>query len=318
MTGNPDRAPGEGGADGLDDSFPHPLAGLATASEAVTLTPSGTEIMLAAARAAIAGERLGQDDVTDFLALTFSGHDYAGHAWGQLSWERTDLLLRLDRSLAGFLDHLDAELGAGKWALVFTSDHGAARMVEQQRAAGKPAHRLGYAQLARIADAAAQKALGKPGPWAIAFASSTLYTSAAFQKLPDPEQAKGLTAMVAALRKVPGVGWAERTDTLLARCSGGTASDAERAACLSIAPDRSGDIFAQPAPDSLIAGDKYVTGTSHGSGNPDDTTVPLAILAPGLAPRRDPSPVSPLRVAPTLGKLLGIPAPPAAKDPPLF
>jgi phosphoglycerol transferase MdoB-like AlkP superfamily enzyme len=83
-------------------------------------------------------------------------------------------------------------------------------------------------------------------------------------------------------------------------------------------PDLSGDIFVWPAPGSILGGDKYKFGTTHGSGNPSDTTVPLALLAPGLTLRRDPSPVSPLRVAPTLAKLLGIPAPPAAKEPPLF
>jgi hypothetical protein len=315
MTGNPDDAPGEAGEDGLDATFPHPLKGLATAGDAVTLTPSGTDYMIDATLAAIAGEQLGEDGVADLLALTFSGHDYAGHAWGQRSWERTDLLLRLDRSLAGLLDALDTRVGAGKWALILTSDHGAAPMVEQQRGA---AHRLGYDQLAGVADAAAARALGKPGPWAIETASGTIYTSAAFAKLPAADRARATDAMVAALRKVPGVAWADAITPLLARCGTDKASAEERAACLSIAPDLSGDLFVWPAPGSILGGDKYKFGTTHGSGNPTDTMVPIALLVPGLTPRRDPSPISPLRVAPTLSKLLGIPAPPAAKEPPLF
>jgi hypothetical protein len=319
ITGEPDDAPGEGGAEGLGPTFPHPLAGLADPAEAIVVTPAGTEIMLETVQAALTAEQLGADDLPDLLALTFSGHDYAGHAWGQNSWERTDLLLRLDRSLAGLLDTLDHQVGAGRWALILAADHGAARTVEQQRAAGKPAYRLGYGQLVAAADAAAVKALGgKKGPWAVDFASNSVYFGPKLAALPAADATRARAAMVAGLRKVPGVAWAELTDEILARCDAADVTASEHAACLSIAPGLSGDIFVQPAPDSLIAADKYAAGTAHGSMNPDDTTIPLALLAPGLRPRRDPAHVSPLRVAPTLAKLLGIPAPSAAKEPPLY
>jgi L-alanine-DL-glutamate epimerase-like enolase superfamily enzyme len=64
-----------------------------------------------AALAAIAGERLGADDVADYLAISVSSHDYAGHAWGQESWERLDLLLRIDRRIGELLAHLDRTVG---------------------------------------------------------------------------------------------------------------------------------------------------------------------------------------------------------------
>ncbi len=316
ITGVPDDAPGEGGEEGLDATFPHPLAGLAEPHEAMVLTPTGTDVMLEAAVAAVAAERLGADDVPDLLALTFSGHDYVGHAWGQESWERLDWLLRMDRSLAGFLEALDREVGRDAWALVLASDHGGSPMVEQRRAAGKPAYRLTYPQIVKVADGAAARALKRPGPWAVACAVNTVFGSPRLAALKPADRDRAIDAMVAALARVDGVAWAERTDRLAGDCEQRTGR--ERSACLSVVPGLSGEVFLQVAPDSILGGAGYPTGTTHGSGNPVDTDVPIAVLAPGLSPARSAENISPLRVAATLSKLLGIPSPPATREPPLF
>jgi hypothetical protein len=39
-------------------------------------------------------------------------------------------MLRLDRRLDRFLADLDAKVGAGRWAMIVTSDHGASPMPE--------------------------------------------------------------------------------------------------------------------------------------------------------------------------------------------
>jgi predicted AlkP superfamily pyrophosphatase or phosphodiesterase len=76
--------------------------------------------------AAINAEKLGQRDVTDFLALSLSTPDYVGHQFGINAVEIEDTYLRLDRDIATFLTYLDAKMGKGNYTVFLTADHGAA------------------------------------------------------------------------------------------------------------------------------------------------------------------------------------------------
>lgn len=42
----------------------------------------GNEMTLAFAKAALVGESLGRDEITDLLAISFSSPDYIGHSFG--------------------------------------------------------------------------------------------------------------------------------------------------------------------------------------------------------------------------------------------
>jgi predicted AlkP superfamily pyrophosphatase or phosphodiesterase len=89
-------------------------------------TPYGNTLTMDMAVAAINGEQLGQHDVTDFLAVSFSSTDYVGHQFGPNSVEIEDTYLRLDRDFASFFTFLDAKLGKGNYTVFLTADHGAA------------------------------------------------------------------------------------------------------------------------------------------------------------------------------------------------
>ena len=89
-------------------------------------TPYGNTFTLDLAVAAINGEQLGQHDVTDFLAVSFSSTDYIGHQFGINAVEIEDTYLKLDRDLANFLTFLDAKVGKGNYTVFLTADHGAA------------------------------------------------------------------------------------------------------------------------------------------------------------------------------------------------
>ncbi|HWD87021.1 MAG TPA: alkaline phosphatase PafA [Mucilaginibacter sp.] len=89
-------------------------------------TPAGNTFTLDMAIAAINGEQLGQHDVTDFLAVSFSSTDYVGHQFGPNSVEIEDTYLKLDRDLASFFTYLDARVGKGNYTVFLTADHGAA------------------------------------------------------------------------------------------------------------------------------------------------------------------------------------------------
>uniref|UniRef100_UPI003D0F1D34 alkaline phosphatase family protein n=1 Tax=Haliangium sp. TaxID=2663208 RepID=UPI003D0F1D34 len=283
---------------------------------ALRLTPAGDELFMVTARAAIDALGLGTGPVSDFLALSFSAHDYASHYWGQESWERLDLVVRLDRALGEFMDELDRRLGPDGYALLLTSDHGTTRLVERSRAAGRLARRIAVDEIERAAAAAATTALG-PGEWVAAGSRATLHLGADFDALPAATRESALDAVVAAVAAIDGIQYAARVDRIAGGCD--RRAGLEALACRSLVPGASGHVYFAAAPDSVIT--EHPAGTGHGSPNPDDRTVPIFVYAPAhprwARARVERRPVSLLQVAPTLATLLGVPAPPAATAPPL-
>jgi predicted AlkP superfamily pyrophosphatase or phosphodiesterase len=89
-------------------------------------TPYGNTLTLDLAIAAINNEHLGQNAVTDFLAVSFSSTDYIGHQFGPNSVEIEDTYLKLDKNFAAFFTFLDAKVGKGNYTVFLTADHGAA------------------------------------------------------------------------------------------------------------------------------------------------------------------------------------------------
>lgn len=77
------------------------------------------------AEEAILKEELGKDKTTDFLTLSFSSTDYAGHRYGIYSVEVQDMYLRLDKELATLFEFLDKNVGEGEYTLFLTADHAA-------------------------------------------------------------------------------------------------------------------------------------------------------------------------------------------------
>ncbi len=95
--------------------------------------PAGNTLTLQLARAAIEGERLGQEGTTDFLAVSCSSTDYIGHQFGPNAVETEDTYLRLDRDLAGFFAYLDSTLGKGQYTVFLTADHAATNNLSFQQ-----------------------------------------------------------------------------------------------------------------------------------------------------------------------------------------
>jgi len=115
---------------GEDNTFPHQIdSSHVSRYDFFKHLPAANTYTFEMAKAAIAGERLGQTPgVTDMLAVSFSATDYLGHATGANSIELEDMYLRFDRDLAQFLKHLDATVGKGQYLLFLTADHGVAHI----------------------------------------------------------------------------------------------------------------------------------------------------------------------------------------------
>ncbi len=107
--------------------FPYKLKEIRTlfpGFDLVIAVPFGSDLLTEAAKAAIEGEELGKDDITDFLAVSYSSPDYVGHSMGPNSVEIEDTYLRLDKNLEDLLNDLDKKIGVGNYTVFLTSDHG--------------------------------------------------------------------------------------------------------------------------------------------------------------------------------------------------
>lgn len=106
---------------------------------AIRNTPYGNTLTLEMAKAAIANEKLGQEDRTDLLAVSLSSTDYIGHQFGTYAVETADTYYRLDRDLNAFIDYLDEKVGRDNYVLFLTADHAAAHNFVFMKAHRMPA-----------------------------------------------------------------------------------------------------------------------------------------------------------------------------------
>ncbi|MGE5356781.1 MAG: alkaline phosphatase PafA [Deltaproteobacteria bacterium] len=122
----PDKNPYEGKLNwSLEPVFPYDLyteyqkkgAGI------IKVTPWGNSILADLAMKAVEKESLGKDNITDFLAVSFSSPDYIGHVVGPRSMELQDMYLRLDLTIAEMLKFLDKNVGKGNYMVFLTADH---------------------------------------------------------------------------------------------------------------------------------------------------------------------------------------------------
>lgn len=86
----------------------------------------GNNLTLAMAKAAIEGEKLGQNGLCDFLTVSFSAPDAISHLVGPNSILMEDCYLRLDRELADFFNYLDGKFGKDGYLAFLTADHAGA------------------------------------------------------------------------------------------------------------------------------------------------------------------------------------------------
>jgi predicted AlkP superfamily pyrophosphatase or phosphodiesterase len=100
------------------------------------------ELTLDFAKTLMENEGLGVGPYTDFVAVSFSATDYAGHILGTGSVESEDAILRLDRLLADLLAFVDARVGLENSLVVLSADHGGVEAPEQVEEIGIDAGRM--------------------------------------------------------------------------------------------------------------------------------------------------------------------------------
>lgn len=125
--------------------FPYDLKAMSTKGKLMNITrdysllretPFADDFTTELAFRLIENEKLGQDDVTDYIAITYSATDYIGHRFGPSSVEAADALVRLDKNIGQLLDRLDKSLGKRNVLVYFVSAHGVSEIpavLEQSR-----------------------------------------------------------------------------------------------------------------------------------------------------------------------------------------
>ena len=129
---SPDNSPWEGLlGSAKTPTFPYNnlAADYQAKKDNIRYTPFGNTLTLKVAEAAIEGESLGKDNITDFLAINIASTDYAGHKFGPNSIEVQDVYLRLDQDLAEFFKYLDKNIGKNEYTVFLSADHGGAHAV---------------------------------------------------------------------------------------------------------------------------------------------------------------------------------------------
>ena len=87
-------------------------------------TPFGNSLTTSFAIRLIEKEKLGKDDVTDYLSICYSATDNIGHRFGPSSVEMADAILRLDNDIKKLLTYLNDSIGKKNVLIYFTSAHG--------------------------------------------------------------------------------------------------------------------------------------------------------------------------------------------------
>jgi predicted AlkP superfamily pyrophosphatase or phosphodiesterase len=310
------------------NAFPHVITGGASAPSrafyrALDYTPFSNDLLVAFAKEAITNERLGADDDTDLLSVSFSANDYIGHRFGPYSQEAMDISLRVDRQIGSLLDFIDARVGLANTIVVFSADHGVSPVPEQAALMNLPARRPSKDELLKLVqdglraryarkDRPADDYLRTFGSEAGLINNNFYLNRTALARdgidLDECENVVGEAAM-----RMPGVS-RYFTRAQLEKSPPPMSDAVARRVHHGFNPKRSGDVIIVLEPYNILftlpddPTDSRLT-TTHGSGYSYDTHVPLIIMGKGFAAGNYAQAASPADIAASLANALNIQSP---------
>jgi hypothetical protein len=141
------------------DHFEHAYK---TGSSDSLVTPYGAEILEVAGERAFDAFELGRGKATDLMAISFSGHDYAGHTYGPNSREMEEMTIAEDRVLSKLLNYVFKKVPRDQVVVVLTGDHGIPSNPDWLLKNHVDGGRLSDAEWAKQIEAALTEKFGKP------------------------------------------------------------------------------------------------------------------------------------------------------------
>jgi predicted AlkP superfamily pyrophosphatase or phosphodiesterase len=265
-------------------------------------SPYGNDLLAMFAKAAVEGEKLGEDDFTDVLAISFSANDRVGHALGPDSVEVRDISIQTDRTLQELFDYLDKKIGAGNYVTIMTADHGVAPMPEVMVKRKMPGGRIPEGSVLNAVQTALSQKFG-PGQWVIGKSGPAPYFNYNIisEKKLAHEDVENVAAQ--AVRNVPHI---YRVYTRSELRAGRVLNDLiDRRVAAGFHRDRGSDLFVVSEPYWLFE----ARGTSHGTPYNYDSHVPVIFMGPGFKRGRYHARAAVNDIAPTLATLLEVETP---------
>lgn len=251
-------------------------------------------------------EKIGAGPSRDLLLVSFSATDTVGHRYGTEAPEMVAQLRALDALLGREFASWEKASG-GSLVLALTADHGAIPSPEDPSGKKLGVRRYDWDTQEAAMEAALQKRWPAAGQkWLLYNALPHLYLNralAAERGLAWPAFLKDAASVLAGVDGLTRVLVTSEVPELTGR--------EPLAAVLkrSVRADRAGDLIAIVAEDALVH--DQPTGTSHGTPWSYDARVPLVFWGRGIPAGHHAGPASPLDIAPTLGRILGLDYPPA-------
>ncbi len=304
----------EGGFTGKEKAtFPYDLKALSKDNRGFDIlkaTPYGNSLTADFAMEAIKAENLGEDEITDVLAVSFSATDYVGHNFGVNSKEIEDTYIRLDKDLERFFEFLDATVGKGEYTVFLTADHGAIDVPQYLQSMKIPA---GYLDNRATKTRFDKYVLAK-------FNYSKLIENVSNNQIflnRKYVDSVGLNINDVQERMVNELIGYKNVDKVFSAHTMTTTDFTTGIESLlqnGYSQKRSGDILIVPDPDYISYG---LTGSTHGSGLNHDTHVPLLFFGKGIKQGETFDKTVIPDIAPTISALLGISFPNSATGQPL-
>ncbi len=292
----------EGGFKGKKGVFPYDLAALKSTNgnfDIIKETAYGNSLITDFALAAIAGEQLGEDNITDVLTISYSSTDYVGHNFGVNSKEVEDTYIRLDKDLERLFNALDKSVGDGEYTVFLTADHGAIDVPRYLKSVKIPSGYIDYKLFKDRFNA---------------FMINTFNASDLVENISNDQiflnrkkiKELGLNlqdVQQTIVNEIIDYAYIDKVYSATTMTTASFTNGIELLLQNGFSQKRSGDIIMVLDP-AIIA--YKLTGSTHGSGLNYDTHVPLLFFGKGIAKGSTLQRTNITDIAPTMSALLGI------------
>ena len=273
-------------------------------------TPYGNTLTLDVAKLVIENEQMGNNQVTDFLAVSLSSPDYIGHQFGPNSVKVEDNYLRLDKDLSDFFAYLDQKVGKGNYTVFLTADHGGAHNGQFLKDNKIPA---GNWNTKTINEGLNKFLSGKFGADNLVLSLNNYQVNYNYKQISSSTDMDDLReATIQYMQKVEGVAYVVET----AKVSEATIPAVIKEKIVNgYNRDLCGEIQVILKPGWYS--DSDLKGATHGTWNPYDAHIPLVFMGWGIKHGSSNTEVYMTDIAPTVAALLHIQMPNGAIGKPI-
>jgi predicted AlkP superfamily pyrophosphatase or phosphodiesterase len=269
----------------------------------VLVSPAGDKLTLDFAKSLIVNEGLGQDNIPDYLSISFSGVDAVNHFFGPNSLENEDSIRQLDHTLENLFNFIEKKVGLNNTVIVLSADHGMADMPEYISDKGYKVGRLYSEDIVALSN--------KIGADLFGVSNVTRFFFRPYLYLDDEVIARSKLDKTIVMQAI-----AEQLmiheGIAIAMSKHGFTSIQDNWLIHNIRnnyhPLRSGDIYIAQSPYWFMF-EKGPVAAMHGSPWRYDTHVPIIFAGSMIRAGTSSQLIHPVDVAPTLSALLGITPP---------